>query len=95
MRDALPAPLALELDAAGAVADVCTTVLDAAGQVVGGSELADRCIAVTTERLRAIPDVIGLAGGAGKAAAIAAATRAGLLHRLITDTAAARALLGE
>jgi DNA-binding transcriptional regulator LsrR (DeoR family) len=93
VRGALPESLVADLDAAGAVADICSTVLDATGTVVGGTAVADRSIAITTTQLRAIPDVIALAGGAGKAAAIAAAMKAGLLHRLITDTSAAQALL--
>lgn len=93
LRAALPAPLVRDLDAAGAVSDVCSTVLDAEGAVVGGDVVPPRCIAITTEQLRTIPDVIGLAGGADKAIAIVAAVRAGLLHRLITDTSAATAVL--
>jgi DNA-binding transcriptional regulator LsrR (DeoR family) len=93
LRSALPAAIVADLDAAGAVADVCSTVLDAGGEVVGGDSVPSRCIAITTEQLRAVPDVIGLAGGADKAAAIAATLRTGLLHRLITDSSAAAALL--
>jgi len=93
LRTALPAELVADLDAAGAVADVCSTVLDANGEIVGGDSVPARCIAITTGQLRAVPDVIGLAGGADKAAAIAAALRAGLLHRLITDSSAATPLL--
>ncbi len=93
LRAALPAPLIRNLDAAGAVADVCSTVLDADGAVVGSDTVPPRCIAITTEQLQNVPDVIGLAGGADKATAIVAAVRAGLLHRLITDTSAATAVL--
>jgi DNA-binding transcriptional regulator LsrR (DeoR family) len=92
VRDILPEKLARELDAAGAAADVCSTVLDASG-ALAGTAVADRSIAITTDELRAVPDVIALAGGAAKATAIAAAAHAGLVHRLITDSAAARALL--
>ena len=67
-----PAPLVGQLDAAGAVADIRSTVLDADGAVVGGDAVPARCIAITTEQLRAVPDVVGLAGGADKATAIAA-----------------------
>jgi DNA-binding transcriptional regulator LsrR (DeoR family) len=94
LRSALPVAVVRDLDDAGAVADMCSTVLDARGEVVGGAVVRARSIAVTTEQLRAIPDVVALAGGAAKAPAIAATVRAGLLHRLITDTAAATALLG-
>lgn len=93
LRSALPPPLVAGLDTGGAVADVCSTVLDARGAVVGGDAVPARCIAITGPQLRAVPDVIALAGGAAKAPAIAAVIRAGLLHRLITDAAAAEALL--
>ncbi|MBU2670237.1 transcriptional regulator [Actinoplanes bogorensis] len=94
VRAALPPALAARLDAEGAVADICSTVLNAAGEPVGGTTVADLSIAITTDQLRAIPDVMAIAGGAGKATAIAAAIKAGLLHRLITDTSAAQALTG-
>lgn len=93
LRSALPATMVAELDTLGAIADVCSTVIDASGAVVGGDALPSRCIAITTDELRAVPDVIGVAGGADKVAAIAAVARAGLLHRLITDATAASALL--
>ncbi len=93
LRDAVPAALRAALDAAGAVADVCSTILDAEGRIVGGSALPDHSIAITTDQLRAVPDVIALAGGADKAPAIRAALTAGLVDRLITDTPAAQLLL--
>lgn len=93
LRSALPDAVVADLDAAGAVADVCSGVFAADGTVVGGDSVPSRCIAITTDELRAVPDVVGVAGGAEKAEAIAAILRAGLLHRLITDSAAAEALL--
>jgi DNA-binding transcriptional regulator LsrR (DeoR family) len=93
LRAALPERLVRDLDARNAVADICSTVLDGTGAVVGGEEVPARCVAITTDQLRAVPDVVGLAGGADKAAAVVATVRAGLLHRLITDTSAAAAML--
>ncbi|MGZ6315202.1 MAG: sugar-binding transcriptional regulator [Candidatus Limnocylindrales bacterium] len=93
VRAALPAELAEELDAAGAVADVCATILDANGLALRVAGLPDRFIAIGLEQLRAVPDVVAIAGGAAKAPAILAALRSGLIHRLITDEAAARLLL--
>jgi len=95
LRSTLPADLVAELDKAGAVADICSTVLDAAGRVVGGDAVPARSIAITTEQLRAVPDVIALAAGVDKATAIAAAVRSGLVHGLITDAAAADGLLKQ
>jgi DNA-binding transcriptional regulator LsrR (DeoR family) len=72
---------------------MCSTVLDEHGAVLDAPAVADWCISITTEQLRQIPQVIAVAGGAEKAAAIAAAVRAGLVHTLITDHAAAEVLL--
>lgn len=95
LREALPAAIAQHLDAQGAVADICSTVIDDEGRPVGADVVPPRCISITPERLRAVPEVIALAGGAAKADAIAAALRAGLVHRLITDSGAARLLLED
>jgi len=58
-----------------------------------GEGLASRFIAISAEQLRAVPDVVAIAGGAAKAPAIHAALQSGLIHRLITDEEAARLLL--
>jgi DNA-binding transcriptional regulator LsrR (DeoR family) len=93
VRAALPEELASQLDAAGAIAEVCSTVLDASGSAIRADGLPGRFIAISSEQLRAVPDVVAIAGGAAKAAAILAALRSGLIHRLITDEEAARLLL--
>jgi DNA-binding transcriptional regulator LsrR (DeoR family) len=95
VRAALPAELAAELDSAGAVADVCSAVLDADGRELRKASLLDRFIAINPDQLRAVPDVVAIAGGAAKAPAILAALRSGLVHRLITDEDAARLLLAS
>ena len=93
VRAALPEVIAAELDAAGAVADICSTVLDASGAEIRAAGLPGRFIAISPDQLRAVPDVTAIAGGAAKAPAILAALRSGLIHRLITDEEAARLLL--
>jgi DNA-binding transcriptional regulator LsrR (DeoR family) len=93
VRAALPEELAAELDAAGAVADVCSSVFDASGCEIRATGLPGRFIAISPEQLRAVPDVVAIAGGAAKAQAILAALRSKLIHRLITDEEAARLLL--
>lgn len=93
VRAALPSDLAAELDAAGAVADVCSTVLDRDGREVVSKAVLGRLIAISPSQLRAVPDVLAIAGGEAKGPAIAAALRGGLIHRLITDEKAARLLL--
>jgi len=95
VRAALPAAFASELDAAGGVADICSTVLDADGRELQVEGLSGRFIAISLQQLRAVPDVVAIAGGAAKAPAILAALRSGLIHRLITDEEAARLLLAE
>jgi DNA-binding transcriptional regulator LsrR (DeoR family) len=93
VRSALPEELAASLDSAGAVADVCANVLDSNGQEIRAGGLPGRLIAITTDQLRAVPEVVAIAGGAQKAPAILAALRSGLIHQLITDEDAARLLL--
>jgi DNA-binding transcriptional regulator LsrR (DeoR family) len=93
VRAALPEGLAADLDAAGAVADICSTVLDSNGCQVRADGFPSRVIAISPDQLRAVPDVVAIAGGAAKATAILAALRSGLIHRLITDEEAARQLL--
>lgn len=93
VRAALPEELAADLDAAGAVADICSTVLDSNGWQVRADGFPSRVIAISPDQLRAVPDVVAIAGGAAKATAILAALRSGLIHRLITDEEAARQLL--
>jgi DNA-binding transcriptional regulator LsrR (DeoR family) len=95
VRSALPEELAAALDAAGAVADVCSNVLDASGREIRAGGLPGRLIAITPDQLRAVPDVVAIAGGAQKAPAILATLRSGLIHQLITDEEAARLLLAS
>jgi DNA-binding transcriptional regulator LsrR (DeoR family) len=80
-----------ELLAQGVQAEVCSIVLSADGTILPG--VADRSIGITAKQLRAIPEVIAVAGGTIKTAAIAAALRSGLVDSLVTDATAARALI--
>lgn len=93
VRPAMAPEMASRLDAAGATADVCAIVFDAQGREIADGGLADRSIAISSRQLRAVPEVIAVAGGARKAAAILAVLRSGLIHRLITDVEAAERLL--
>jgi DNA-binding transcriptional regulator LsrR (DeoR family) len=93
VRAALPDDIAAAMDGAGAVADVCSNVLDASGREVRAGGLPGRLIAISRDQLRAVPDVVAIAGGAAKAPAILAALLSGLIHQLITDEEAARLLL--
>jgi DNA-binding transcriptional regulator LsrR (DeoR family) len=57
--------------------------------------LAGYAFGVDAATLRNIPLVIGVAGGAPKAPAILGALRAGLISALVTDDAAAEAVMLE
>ncbi len=86
---------AATIDRAGAVADVCSILLDADGREVHAAGLPGRCLAIRTAELRAVPDVLAIAEGASKVPAIRAALRSGLVHRLVTTHETARLLLDE
>jgi DNA-binding transcriptional regulator LsrR (DeoR family) len=76
----------------GVRAEVCARLLDQEGQPVA-NEFSERVIAITTDQLRQIPEVIAVAGGSSKANAIRAVLVGGLATSLVTDTAVARSLL--
>lgn len=77
---------------AGAVGDICGHYLDAEGRPVD-HPIADRTVGPDLDSLRKVPNRVLAAGGRHKAAVIRAAIRAGLVHVLITDEAAAHDLL--
>jgi DNA-binding transcriptional regulator LsrR (DeoR family) len=76
----------------GAVAEVCATLLDAHGNVVA-QDFADRCISISGDELKAIDEVIAVAGGPQKTAAVRSVLVGGYANSLVTDTALARSLL--
>lgn len=76
----------------GAVGDILGRHFDAKGRPVQ-STLSPRVIAVSLETVRRIPRVIAVAAGERKAAAILGALRGRYVDVLITDEAAARAVL--
>ena len=80
------------LRTAGAVGDVCGHYLDAGGHAVD-HPLAHRTINPPLADLKAVKELVLAAGGLRKAPIIQGALRAGLCHVLITDEAAATALL--
>jgi len=79
------------LAAAGVVGETGALLLDAQGRRVPG--LDSRRVAITEAELRAVPDVIGVAGGRGKTLAVHALLRSGMLSSLVTDDHLARRLL--
>ena len=82
-----------ELLAQGAVGDVCTFVFGSEGRILHSAAL-DRTVGVSLEELRRVPEVIAIAGGTPKAAAIAAVLRSGVVNTLVTDSGTAQRLLG-
>ncbi len=78
----------------GAAAEMSAHLFDAEGRRIG-RDLGERCITVEADRLRRIPEVVAIAGGRRKAAAIGAVLRSGLVTSLVTDTTAADYLLNE
>lgn len=84
-----------ELDAIvalGAVGDVYSCFIDAAGRPVE-TELSSRMIAIGLDEIRRIPRSIAVATGQTKATAVRAAVAAGLTNILVVDEALAEAVL--
>lgn len=80
------------LRCAGAVGDVFSYFIDGRGNVVR-TEIYERLITIGIPEIRKIPTTVGVATGAGKAEAVAAAVRGGFVNTLIVDSALAEALL--
>ncbi|MEV8336913.1 sugar-binding domain-containing protein [Leucobacter sp. NPDC077196] len=79
------------LIASGVRADVAAALFDATGGRV--SALDARTIAIPFDQLRAVPEIMVVAGGAEKHAALRAVLMAGFVTTLITDRVSALALL--
>jgi DNA-binding transcriptional regulator LsrR (DeoR family) len=79
------------LRAANAVGDLCMRFYDANGRPIGDGLRG--VVAIELTRLRGVPNVIAVAGGAAKASAILGALRGGYIGTLVTDELAARAIL--
>jgi len=76
----------------GAVGHMCGQHFDANGHVLD-IDLNRRVIGLDLQDLRQVRQVIGVAGGRGKAQAILGALRGGYLNVLVTDDTAAREVL--
>ncbi len=73
-------------------ADICGTLVLEDG-TIAATHLDRRIMAISADELRAVPDVIAVAGGQDKADAIAAVLRSGLVNTLVTDATVAERLL--
>lgn len=81
-----------QLREAGAVGEICGRFFDRHGRECR-SRWRERCISIELDFLRKIPQVVGIAAGADRAPAVAAALQGGLLRSLLIDDRGARALL--
>jgi len=82
----------VELRSLGVVGDVCARPYDIDGQAMD-LQLTRRIVGVELRDLRGIEYVVGVAGGETKAEAIVGALRGRHINVLVTDEAAARAVL--
>jgi DNA-binding transcriptional regulator LsrR (DeoR family) len=82
------------LEKTGAVGDIGLRYMDADGAPLD-LEINERMIGLTLEQIKAVPRVIGIAGGEAKYPVIRAALRGEILDVLITDHATAQRLLDE
>src|SRR5690606_3399516 len=80
----------------GVRAEISGRLFDAGGNPVG-CEVDDRVLGIAVDRLRAVPEVVAVAGAGdeAKARAIGAALRSGIPSTLVTAGSTARVLLGE
>ncbi|MDQ1486613.1 MAG: hypothetical protein QOJ62_2306 [Actinomycetota bacterium] len=92
LYDALPPKQREALLRQGVRAEICATLLDDDGNVVA-QEFTDRCISINGRDLKAIDEVIAVAGGEHKTAAVRSVLISGHANSLVTDTALARELL--
>ncbi len=76
----------------GVQADICALMFRPDGSLVENG-FAPRSISIGLDELRAVPEVIAVAGGTDKARAIHAVLRSGIVSTLVTDGGAARVLL--
>jgi DNA-binding transcriptional regulator LsrR (DeoR family) len=94
LYDALSPSERKELLAMGACADVSGVPLDGRGRPLDAAP-ANRMVRISAEELGRIPEVIGLAYGSEKAAAVRAAITGGYITSLVTHTSLAQRLLAS
>jgi DNA-binding transcriptional regulator LsrR (DeoR family) len=76
------------------VAEICGMFVRGDGTVLG-APLNRRAIAISAKEVRAVPEVIAVAGGPDKADAIRAVLASGLCSRIVTDRRVAEIILAE
>lgn len=90
--DVLPRGQTAALAALGVRGELAGHLFDAEGRTLG-TGMSHHVLSIGTDQLRGIPEVIALAPGQVRAAAIDAVLRSGLVTTLVTDRAAAEPLL--
>jgi deoxyribonucleoside regulator len=80
------------LKRSGAVGDVFSYFINDKGEIVQ-TEIYDRSITIGVQHIRKVPTTVGIATGAEKSRAVAAAIRGGFVNTLIVDSHLAQALL--
>lgn len=83
-----------ELEALGAVGDICLRFFDRSGLPVE-SPFNERVIGMNLDQIRQVPRSVGIAGGASKLDAIHAALEGKLVNVLITDRFTAERLVAR
>lgn len=81
-----------ELVKRGAVGDFCALHFDADGRFMD-SDIARRTVGIDFDSAKAVPQRLGIAGGAAKSRTILGALRGGLITSLVTDEIAASDVL--
>ncbi|MHA7179391.1 sugar-binding transcriptional regulator [Arthrobacter sp. MDB2-24] len=93
MRDALSPEVRQALTKRGVAAEILATLIRKDGAIV--TDLDDRTTALDYDGLKRVPELILVAAGSNKAAAIRSSIRAGLGTTLVTDRSLARSLLRQ
>ncbi len=94
VRDVLLEPDRASVETLGPRAEVCGRLFSDQGRPVP-TEFDGRLIGISANQLVRVPEVIALAGGATKAAAICALMAAGVITSLVTNTTAANLILQD
>lgn len=76
----------------GVVAEIGRAMPDDSGELID-DPATERILAISPDRLRRIPTVIAVAGGATKALAIESVLKSRLINSLVTDEVVARSLI--
>jgi len=76
----------------GAAAEVLANILDSDGNLIA-PEFTERALTIPMHLLRAVPDVIAVAGGESRHEAVLAAMRANFINTLVTDSRTAQFLI--